>query len=148
MHISNAYIVDFWTDFGMIPIYTNHPFRGHTDCTNNTPIAVNTYRPMQKAFHKKLTLFGDKFENMHECDVNILIIQHEPFLFGLEHRNGKTTVGGIEGGILHELSRVINFTPNYTLSEQGHVSSIFQTVISSPISIHITYSSYIIIRAN
>lgn len=106
MHLVNVYVLAPHDNH--ITLYTYFPFSEH-QCMAVEPIVVNHYR--NGTFIAKLNVFANKFENMHKCNLFVALSDYMPFTALHEaDSHGHVALAGIEGKLLNEVARALNFS--------------------------------------
>lgn len=88
-------------------LYTFYPY-DETTCNTAVPSIVNVLR--NGNFTSKLNMFVDKFQNMHQCDMVVMANVFAPFTTYTMNVDGTRTLSGIEGDMMIQLAKMLNFT--------------------------------------
>lgn len=130
IHISNAFVLGYWENLKMAPLYTNFQFQNTRSCQWASG-SINVFIHSENAFRNELSL--DNSANMTHCVVNVSINQYAPYTIAEEHPNDTRTVHGIEIEILRELSTALNIKMNFVLSNEDSLETVFEKVQTNPI---------------
>lgn len=109
-------------------MYTFFPFTKHR-CEHVEPVVVNYFN--DTGFKRNFNVFVKKFNNLHNCNIHVGASNYYPYTFVTMRKNEKHHLGGIEGRLLNELSRVMNFTLNvkYTPPDLGFGTILLESVL-------------------
>lgn len=88
-------------------MYTFYPFTEH-HCDHVEPVIVNYFNKNQ--FKYSLNIFADKFKNMYKCNLTVSISNFPPWTIITKKIDGKFDINGIEGTLIHDITRAMNFT--------------------------------------
>lgn len=107
LYIANVYILTIPNRSPEVTMYTFFPFT-ENHCDHVDPVIVNNGNGTD--FNSSLEIFVDKFENMHKCNIIATVSDYRPYTIITPSSNGTYTLDGIEGLLIHELKRTMNFT--------------------------------------
>lgn len=79
-------------------------------CEYVEPVIVNYFN--NTGFKYNLNAFENKIKNLHKCNIHVAVTDYHPYMFVTRTTDGQYHLDGIEGLLLNELSRQMNFTLN------------------------------------
>lgn len=92
---------------GEILVYSYFPYTDNF-CGSVEPVLINRFNGTDFV---KSTLFPPKLKNFHGCVLRVAIWHIPPFVYlRTDDRGVSHVAGGIEGRLLHQLSKRLNFT--------------------------------------
>lgn len=108
-------------------VYTFFPFTKHR-CEHVEPVVVNYFN--DTGFKYNFNVFEKKFNNLHSCNIHVGASNYYPYTFVTRTATEKYSLDGIEGQLLNEISRAMNFTLNvkYTPPDLGFGAKLLETV--------------------
>lgn len=95
-------------------VYTFFPYSPHHECEHVVPALLAVYSP-HLGFAPGVTLFPDKYANLHRCPLRIATYRFPPMImFPTSDRTNTaghyTHVDGIDGHVLHSLAERLNYS--------------------------------------
>lgn len=106
-------VVSLVADENEVRIFTSVPFNQY-DCDVGKPLLVATYTAGQTITDNGI-IPKERVTNLNGCILNASVLQTPPNIISTNGRKGAETVNGIEGLMLIEFSRRLNFKLNFSL---------------------------------
>ena len=106
---------------GQVLIYTYYPFTPKF-CDHVEVVLINEFNGTSLVHDE---LFPKKLKNFYGCPIKAALYDSPPFLYVKREGKNASITGGIEGKILLELAKKLNFSVDIlpSLSERGEVSN-------------------------
>ena len=138
-------------------MYTYYPYT-QDYCEKAIPTILNIYNSSKLntnhhenvGFSDEISHFPNKLANLHKCPLKVATVEIPPFIISNETRNGRTMIGGLDGHLLLELGKRMNFTIEATvvrkdiylwgqLYENGTSTGAIEMVIKGKVNLTIGY---------
>lgn len=107
-YITNVVVLVATKNYERVLLYTYFPYTAE-HCEHIKPIVHDYFENGKFAFNA--TIFPKKFQNFFKCPLYVSAIDFPPFMILNSHANGSIFTDGIEGIMLSDMSRYMNFTP-------------------------------------
>lgn len=107
LYIANSIVLVPTKDYQTIRLFTFFPYTVD-HCEKIKPVEHDYF--VNGTFARNSSVFPNKFRNFHRCPLFVSSLHIPPYMILKHQQNGSIYTDGIEGTMLRDMSRSMNFT--------------------------------------